>query len=535
VILDVSEKTQTEKNPLAAENRFRALIETSADGIALFSRDETIQYLSPSASRILGYASGAPAGLSFSAFIHPDDLPLFQNTFADVRRTPFASWPIEFRYHHRDGSWRWMEAILTNLLEEPNVQAIVGDYRDVSDRKQAEQALQGRYQELQWLHEVSQAILVSRDLKAIVATILDKALSVSRCDLGIIRLLDRKTGLLETVASHGYQDPDNLLRHQRSTKNKTNNRVLPTFVRDEPIVIEALQKNPGLRTFKRENLQSLITVPVTANQEILGLLQVGSRSQRSFEPSLINLIKTLGSNLGIAVQKSRLLEDMVASQTELRGLARKLVEAQETERRYIARELHDEIGQNLTGLKFFLNLAMPPDTKTTNVKLERALALVDELMARVRDLSLRFRPAMLDDLGLLPTLQWYFQTFTDQTRIRFDFQHSGLDRRFTPEFETAAYRIVQESLTNVARHADVHEIKVRCRVKDESVSIEIEDHGTGFDLNSTMPITAGLSGMRERAASLGGRFTVQSAPGAGTRISAEFPLSSVERGVRASK
>ena len=434
MIPDVSEKTQAKKNVLAAEERFRALIETSADGIALFDRDETIRYLSPSASRILGYASDAPAGLSFSAFIHPDDLQSFKNTFADIRRTPFVSWPVELRYYHRDGSWRWMEAILTNLLEEPNVQAIVGNYRDISDRKRTEQALQGRYQELQWLNEVSQAVLVSKDLKSIVATILDKALSVSRCDLGIIRLLDRKTGLLETAASHGYQDPSNVLRHHRSTKDENSNRVLPTFVQNEPIVIETLQKNPGLRTFKRENLQSLITVPVTADREILGLLQVGSRSQRSFERSLINLIKTLGSNLGIAVQKSRLLEDTVASQTELRGLARRLVEAQETERRYIARELHDEIGQNLTGLKFFLNLAMPPDANTTNAKLERALALVDELMARVRDLSLRFRPAMLDDLGLLPTLQWYFQNFTDQTKIRFDFQHSGLDRRFTPEF-----------------------------------------------------------------------------------------------------
>ena len=142
----------------------------------------------------------------------------------------------------------------------------------------------------------------------------------------------------------------------------------------------------------------------------------------------------------------------------LKFLSRRLMEVQETERRNIALELHDEIGQVLTGLKLSLEIGtrLPSDEMVGS--LNKARSLVNELMARVRKLSLDLRPAMLDDLGLLPALLWHFEHYTAQTQVKVDFKHSGLDkRRFGQEVETAAYRIVQEALTNVARHAQVQE------------------------------------------------------------------------------
>lgn len=209
------------------------------------------------------------------------------------------------------------------------------------------------------------------------------------------------------------------------------------------------------------------------------------------------------------------------------AIPRQLLEAHEAERRSIARELHDEIGQLLTGLKLILEIAgrAGPDTRAGS--LAQAQTLVSELLARVREMSLQLRPAMLDDLGLMPALVWHFERFSALTQIRVNFKQVGVeDRRFPQEVETAAYRIAQEALTNVARYAQIHEVTIRLWAIPETLGLEIEDHGVGFDAVSVLAThsSCGISGMRERAFLLGGQFTVESAPGQGTRILAELPI-----------
>jgi PAS domain S-box-containing protein len=420
----------------------------------------------------------------------------------------------------------WLANFYPLQLEDGSIQGIGAMVQDITERKGVEQALQARYQELQWFQEISQAILKSENLQSTAATILDKALSISSCDLGIIRLLNRTTGMLESVASRGYRDPENLLRHHRFPKDLMTQELMRTFALiKKPVVVENVQDIAGLRTFKNENVRSLIMIPLMAGGEILGLFQVGSRTPRKFESNLVSLLETVGSNLGVAVQKSRLLEETLASQSQLRSLSRRLVEAQEIERRSIARELHDEIGQILTGLKFTLAIGPQSGENRADTKLEEALKMVDDLMGRVRELSLRFRPAMLDDLGLVPALLWYFQSYTAQTGVQVNFEHSGLESRVAPELETAAYRIIQEALTNVARHAAIKETRVSCQLNHGALRVEIQDRGIGFSANAIAPEAAGLSGMKERAASLGGALTIESAPGIGTQVIAEFPLS----------
>jgi len=210
----------------------------------------------------------------------------------------------------------------------------------------------------------------------------------------------------------------------------------------------------------------------------------------------------------------------------LQLLSRRLMEVQELERRKIALELHDEIGQVLTGLKLTLEVGSRLPLTEVNGNLEHARVLVNELMTRVRNLSLDLRPAMLDDFGLLPTLLWHFEHYTAQTHVAVSFKHSGLERRrFPPELETAAYRVVKEALTNVARHSNVASATVRVWTDQRILSIEIEDFGQGFDLNSlSTRETSGLAGMRERTSLLGGQLKIDSRVGEGTRLIAEFNI-----------
>jgi signal transduction histidine kinase len=222
-------------------------------------------------------------------------------------------------------------------------------------------------------------------------------------------------------------------------------------------------------------------------------------------------------------QSERALKD----QTErLQMLSHKLLDIQENERRAIARELHDEIGQALTGLKLSLEMAdrLPPEPARESVR--GAVNLANDLISRVRNLSLDLRPAALDDLGLLPALLWHFERYTKQTGVQVDFRHQGLEgRRFERDTETVACRIIQEALTNVARHAHVQLVEVRVWVDEVSLNLRVEDHGAGFDAQALVGASSsGLAGMEERASILGGSLMIDTQPGRGTHLEAELPL-----------
>jgi signal transduction histidine kinase len=174
-----------------------------------------------------------------------------------------------------------------------------------------------------------------------------------------------------------------------------------------------------------------------------------------------------------------------------------------------------------------MSLRAPHDHVEFETHLKEAQTVTDELLERVEALSLDLRPTMLDDLGLFPTLLWHLDRFTGRTGVKVDFAHLGLNgQRFAPKIETAVYRIVQEALTNVARHAGVREAAVRIWADETQIYIQIEDNGCGFDVNQALSQgdSAGLSGMRERADLLEGRFSIESRPAAGTVIQAELPL-----------
>jgi signal transduction histidine kinase len=209
----------------------------------------------------------------------------------------------------------------------------------------------------------------------------------------------------------------------------------------------------------------------------------------------------------------------------LQAHSRMVMEAQEVERRRIARELHDEVGQTLTGLKMALEGHERLSAEQVADRLARAHELAGELLERVHDLSLDLRPAMLDDLGLRPALLWLIERYGAQTGVKVALRCTGLDRRLRPEVETAAYRIVQEALTNVARHADVKRATVDCSVQATALRVAVSDEGSGFEVDA-VPAgrSSGLAGMEERARSTGGRLWVRSVPDLGTTVVAQLPI-----------
>jgi signal transduction histidine kinase len=218
--------------------------------------------------------------------------------------------------------------------------------------------------------------------------------------------------------------------------------------------------------------------------------------------------------------------ELAEANRALRALSLRLVEVQEAERRTLARELHDEAGQMLTGLKLVVEQALPVAGGVVRERLHEADDLIRQLIERMRSLSLELRPQILDDLGLLVALEWHFKRYTRQTNIAVGFRHSPLPHRLPTVIETALFRIAIEALTNIARHAGVSEVAVRLWADAERVRLQVEDKGKGFEVAAVWAArnSTGLSGMRERAELLGGEFTLESTAGKGTLLTVELPL-----------
>lgn len=224
------------------------------------------------------------------------------------------------------------------------------------------------------------------------------------------------------------------------------------------------------------------------------------------------------------------LEKDARNTRDLQRLSSKLISAQEEERRSIARELHDEVGQVLTAVNVELSLAQRAlEVKGVSGRLlDEAQTVTGNALHTVRDLSQLLHPAVLDDLGLPAAIDWYLRGIARRHELVVDLRQDGMSERIGPDTEVAAYRIVQEAVTNVVRHAGATTCRVRLRCGGDTLIVEIEDDGTGFDPAAMDRIGAqrglGMVGIRERVAQLRGTLVVDSVPRRGTRMIVTLPV-----------
>jgi two-component system, NarL family, response regulator NreC len=267
--------------------------------------------------------------------------------------------------------------------------------------------------------------------------------------------------------------------------------------------------NPG-------TLQAIFGLPLVVEEERIGALVVFHHAPLPFTANMGRLACITADRIAPRVSRAQIIEDAWRDRRQLEALSRKLVTAHESERRALSRDLHDEVGQVIAALKFSL--------EASGNRSESLRASLASLMGHVRNIAQRFRPPMLDDFGLAPTLDWHVGQFSEQTGIHVRFRRLGPTRRYHPDLEIALYRVVQEALTNVARYAGVSDVRVVLRATPGRIGVRVRDHGTGFDPERIRSGSTGIAGMEERLRPFRGQLVVQSRRGGGTSVTATVPF-----------
>jgi signal transduction histidine kinase len=369
--------------------------------------------------------------------------------------------------------------------------------------------------QLQSLQEVGNALATETDLDRLLDLVVRRLRELLGARIVALALPSGPTDLrFAAVAGTGAED---LLGTTISRSQSKSGAVLERrrseridSVIDDPEVHQEVSRLLAARTG--------MWVPLIARDNAIGVLEIHDKegSDPRFTHDDFRLAETFAARAAVAVE---------LSQRVARDAMRRVVEAQELERRRLARELHDETGQALTSILLGLKpleevLADHPARAALTELREHVVSALQD----VRRLAVELRPAVLDDFGLVPALERLTDAFAEQTDIRVDFHSAIGETRLPTDVETTLYRVVQESLTNIVKHADAHRVSISLARREVGVAAVVEDDGGGFDPRIVRDDGVGLLGMRERLALLDGRLEVESRPGAGTTVVAEVPL-----------
>lgn len=279
------------------------------------------------------------------------------------------------------------------------------------------------------------------------------------------------------------------------------------------------------------DLRSAVCVPLRDGEDnVLGFFEVHNKADRRtpFSWADVAILESLANVAAVAIGNARLFRELEAQRAQLRSLSNQLVQAMEAERRRIARELHDEAGQLLYGLRLQVDVLarnIPSDHADLLSQAEAMRELIEEARRKIRKLSHELRPATLDELGLVPALRRLMDDFCGEAGLVAVFE-SSLTARLAPQIETACYRIVQEALTNVVRHSQARRVWVSLEADDGYLQLRVEDDGRGFEPRQIQSKGVGLLGIQERVIGLNGEFVIHSAPGQGARLEVRFANSS---------
>jgi signal transduction histidine kinase len=370
--------------------------------------------------------------------------------------------------------------------------------------------------QLESLHDVVRSLAGEVELQPLLKLVCGRLRELIGARLVLVAL-PTETGDLRIEAADGEAGESivgTLLRRDASKSARVLERRQSSRVDsllDDPEVDQDEARRIGARTG--------LYVPLNARNEAVGIIALHDKLGRDarFSDEDLRLAEIFAARAAVAVS---------LSQRVARDTVRRVVEAQETERRRLALELHDETGQALTSILLGLkSVRAASDAREAERAEADVRALVVQALQDVRALAVELRPSALDDFGLAPALQRLAETFSDRSGIE-AIVETSLDGRLPSEIETTLYRVVQEALTNVVKHADATRVSIVVASHGSSAAVTIDDDGVGFDEATIRGDALGLLGMRERLALVGGTLAVESSPEAGTTLAARVPLTS---------
>jgi PAS domain S-box-containing protein len=434
--------------------------------------------------------------------------------------TPVRFLQLRDANEHGNGKGKHFEVTISPLYDgKGNIIQIIEMSRDVTESKELEKRILEANRHLLAMNVIATTASQSLSLDVILNGVLDKVLELMEAEVGGILLMDERSpspsySVLRGLSEQSAQWITSLELARKAT------------VRGETLVAD------GTATQSPDSLKALISVPLKSKERVVGVLNIASHTPRAFSQQEVQLLTSLGHQLGIAVDNAQLYQELQSKEQMREHLLRRIISAQEDERQRVARELHDVTSQALATLGVGLEVitaAPQSDVKERETQMDGIKSLLAATSKDVHRLIYDLRPSLLDDLGLSAALRSCAHNSLDAAGVEVYVEAAGQEKRSPPEVEIALFRIVQEAIANIARHAHAESVYISLEFKEKSISVQIEDDGIGFDYSHGFTAGAGgkgvgLLGMKERAELLGGTLIIDTRPGGGTRISVEVPV-----------
>ncbi len=426
-----------------------------------------------------------------------------------------------------DGSERWTEIVASPIWDSyGHVTEVIELVRDVSENKKLQKEALRANRELLALNSIAGALSQSLDLRAMLQAVAETMLDALEAQVSWVRLSDDTSGIPAVRASRGLSvEALDKLMEAMSNRGSSEQTTSASYS------VEPTNSSDGGQT-----LWQFAVTPLKSKGIELGTAGVAT-TKRPLDQQRIQLLDAIGNQITVAVERCRLYEEVQLAR-DLRGeLLHQVIAAQEEERKRIARELHDETGQTLTALRLCLErLALAPTSSTGDgrLPLTQPLSLCQQAEEEVDKLIFDLRPALLDDLGLVEAIEFYAQTRLKAAGVGISIKVTGKERRLPSERETALFRVMQEGITNIVKHAYAKSAAIKLQFTLNQLIAWLEDDGCGFEVTHIASLQdskrgLGLLGMRERMSLVGGSLSIVSKPGVGTRLKAVVPLT--EEGV----
>jgi PAS domain S-box-containing protein len=511
-----------------AEETFQRLVENLPDMVARFDRNLRVLYISPVVERLSGRRTSRFTGRTSCELGLPP--ALVGQWDAALRGVIATGLPevLELAFPAPDGMRHFDCRLVPELGPGGEVASVLSVARDVTDRRLAYEAEQRARSVADALREATVALTRSLDRETVLATLLDRLGRMVSFDRASVMLVEKPPRLsVRAVFDGGRVVP--FKPEARPELDATEHPIVHDILRNgTAVLIPDVRARPDWSLPTEEHSEVCwMGIPLFARGDVAGLFSLSKREPGYFNQEHVQLAEAMSSQASVAVENAILYEQMQASTERMQSLSRRLVEVQENERRRIARELHDEAGHALVSLRFGLRLLEREIDAGGSVGgrvgelVQRTDAVIDGLHRLAADL----RPVSLDHLGLEAALRHHSGSAASELGLVVRFKARGFtNERLPAAVETALYRVAQEAMANVARHARATRADVLVEHRGDRVLLMVEDDGVGFEPELVQgDDQIGLIGMRERAEALGGTLTIESAPGEGTTVVVEVP------------